>query len=770
MRGEQPTENSSQGVAGVLDRTLALLREPALVLDKDLCVVHLNTAARSALGVNGDVTQMRCMDALGTRGYGHTIQRVARLALESRQETSARLSVAKPGWESLRWTVRALCVSGDSDSEGEEVHVMVALTLEGPSGGRWVKGFVKEEGDGGREPSRILLDLLPDIVFEVDAEGRLLYANGMALELLGYEPETLEKLNLSDLLSPKDKMDLQEVLQQMIGGELVHRNMHYDLQRRDGRRIPVEVNAIVIQGPDSKPRVLGIARDHTQRLRLEERLRQSEERYRGLFESSRDLIFSMDREGIVLEINRAGVALSGQPRHCIIGKRFGSLLVPDSVISFQRSVSQTLEGRSVDVEVEIVGNRNQRHLLEVALAPIHQEGEVLQIHGTARDVTEKHRLQEQVDQFQRMESLGRLAAGVAHDFNNVLGAVLGLASVLDMDLPCDHKCREDLSSIVQAARQGSELTRQILSFARGGARKNENIDMQAVVNEVAQLLRRTLPSCVSLEVDSVGNLPPVEGDAGQIQQVVMNLCVNARDAMQGSGAIHVHLRNRKRWPEDLHVEPQEETLVELSVSDDGPGIPEEIRAHIFEPFFTTKSGDKGLGLGLSVCWGIIRDHGGHIDAPLRSGSGATFRVLLPASSMEEAMAPCDSSSPEEAESGGLALVVDDQEPMLRAARRMLELAGYQVVCATCWGNLEGILDSFEAAPDITVLDLGLPDTDGLTVYREMKKRFADPAVIAVSGYSYEGAARQILKEGAKEFIQKPFSWTQLKEALGRVTR
>ncbi len=751
-----------------MHRIVTLLREPVLIFDSNLCVVYWNKAAQSLLGVDeAERSEGKpCMEALGTKAYGKTISRVARMAISSGREANARLSVVRSGGREVQWTVRAVSL----ENRDEDTIVFVVLNLERSSGEFWMKGFTADGHGESMDQSRILLDLLPDIVFEVDAQGRLLYANGMALELLGYSPDVLASLNLRDLLSPTDQIDLDEVLKHMIGGEFIHRNLYYNLIRGDGARIPVEVNAIVIQGPDEKPRILGIARDHTLQFRLEERLRQSEERYRDLFESSRDIIFSMDTKGVVLEINRAGVALRGRPRHQIVGNSFSDMLAQSSVPAFNDALQKTVQTRHVDVEVEMVGKRGNIHILEVALAPFRQKQEVLQVHGTARDITEKKKLRDQVNQFQRMESLGRLAAGVAHDFNNVLGAVLGLASVLEVEMADNPKCKADLGGITQAARQGSELTRQILSFARGGPRRNKVMDLNKIVAEVVQLLARVFSSNVSIEVESDLDLPIIIGDSGQILQVVMNLCMNAYDAIIGDGAIRIAMKKTNRLPGNLNLDVSKGEFVELSVSDNGTGIPDEIKPHVFEPFFTTKSQETGIGLGLSVCWGIIHDHGGHICMDSKPGQGSVFRVYLPAASIEEKQTENEEvQHPETSSSRGLALVVDDQEPMLRAGRRMLEQAGYSVVCARCWTELETLLETFEEAPALTILDLGLPDTDGLTVFREMKKRFGNPYVIAVSGYSYEGSASRILEEGAKEFIQKPFSWKQLKDVLDRIS-
>jgi PAS domain S-box-containing protein len=761
----------------VLTASLSILSEPTLVLDECLCLQVVNPAAEATLGVQQEaILGKPCDTALGTLGYGHTVSRVARQALRSDGEASSRLSASRQGMESLRWTIRALPIGPhngvstpgpDSTPDRAPKFIIVAFTLEGPRGGRWVRGFVdKQIGDSPGE-FRVLLDLLPDVVFEVDANGQVLYANGIAVELLGYLPEDTEKLNITELLQPEDDSDVKQVIRAMIEGELVHRNMPYKLIRADGQRVPVEVNAIVIQGPDTKPRVLGIARDHSRRRRLEERLRHSEERYRSLFESSRDIIFSVDRQGVILEINRAGVGLSGRPRHAMIGRTMENFLTSESAETFKRALHNAFTGEIVDVEVDFKGVGGETHIVEVALAPVHEEGVIGEVHGTARDVTERRKLREQVDRIQRMESLGRLAAGVAHDFNNVLGAVLGLASVLEMNLPWDHKSREDLDAIVQAARQGSELSRQILSFARGGTRQEECVHVEELVQEVLSLLRRTIDEHVAIQLHCDAGLPTVIADPGQLRQVIMNLCVNAADSMAQGGTIEIRVGCHQNWCAELGPQMVEGPLVEIVVADRGVGIPAEERARIFEPFYTTKTSEKGLGLGLSVCWGIVKDHGGYIDVESEVGRGSCFRVLLPAAaagSERKREIEQEDSVPRK----GIALVVDDQEPMLRAARRMLEIAGYTVYCAGHWQEVKKLVAELGAKPDLALLDLGLPEVDGLTIYRRLKKRYPEMYVIAVSGYAYEGAAQQMLKEGAQEFIQKPFTWAELKKALGRM--
>ena len=734
--------------------------EPTMLLDGDLVVVGLNSAASAALGVEPDALVGRPVErALGDVAYGHTIASVAQGALERKGRVTARLT-ASQFEDALSWKVKAqACIFGENTLPA---FVLVALTVDGPWWHRAGQAFVDSQALSSPEEFRVLLDLLPDIVFEVDATGRLLYANGMAVELLGYGAHELPNRQFLDLIHPEERNQFQLMLHRTLLGEFVHRNLRYRMIRSDGTELPVEINAIVIQGPDREPRILGIARDHTQRLLLEQQLRYSEERYRTLFDSSRDLILSLDTEGVVLDINRTGVVLTGFPRYELVGRPFESLLEADTVAGFQEALAAVLRGSPRDVEVGLVGPTGEARILDAAMAPIWSNGTVDGVHTTARDVTDRRRLERELQQLHKMESLGRLAAGVAHDFNNILGAVLGFASVISENLGPDHPIFPDVAGIIQAARQGSEFTRQILSFAQAGSRKKKVVDLGAVVSDVVDMLRRTFPSSITIEVERGEGVLPVRADVGQMSQVVMNLCVNAKDAMAGQGTIHVRIGEAS--------EPiSGRTGVMLQVRDEGPGVPDGLDAKIFEPFFTTKSPEQGSGLGLSVCWGIVKDHGGSIHIENSQRGGAIFTVLLPRfdGPLEPVITPGKGLPIKRTHR--TALVVDDQDVIRRAVGRMLETAGFEVWTASGWADVARLLVSRPQGFDVILLDLSIPDVDGLEIFRRLKARFDSLQVIAVSGYSGRGMSQKILDEGAKAFLSKPFSWTELEAALDKLS-
>ncbi len=733
--------------------------EPTVLLDRDLHIVVINRAAASALGVEvSSVVGHDVEQALGSHAYGFTIAKVARGALDRGGKITSRLT-ASQGQDALSWKVKAQACA--FDEQGVAGMVLVGLTVEGPWWHRADHSFVDSQALQSPEEFRILLDLLPDIVFEVDASGRLLYANGMAVELLGFSPQELINRQFVELIHPEERDKFELMVHRTLLGEFVHRNLRYRMIRSDESEFPVEINAIVIQGPDREPRIVGIARDHTQRLLLEQRLRYSEQRYKDLFDSSRDLIFSMDFDGIVLDMNRTGMALTGRPRYELVGTAFEKLLAPETVDAFRRTLDAVRKGSPQDAEVILPGPAGEPRILEIAMAPVWTGRTVSGIHATARDVTHRRKLEQEVQQLHKMESLGRLAAGVAHDFNNILGAVLGFASVLAEGLEKDNRFQPDVTGIIQAARQGSELTRQILSFAQAGSKKKKVVDLVAVVSEVIEMLRRTFPSSISIRFTTSGRPLPVRADPAQIRQVVMNLCVNAKDAMASRGTIFVEVDERP--PRDGGG-----PKVILRVRDQGPGVPDGLSAKIFEPFFTTKSPEQGSGLGLSVCWGIVKDHEGSIRIENASGGGAVFTVMLPEfdAPLEPVVTPGKGvpiSRPHRT-----ALVVDDQEVMRRAVGRMLETAGFEVWTASGWQDVARILVTRPQGFDVILLDLTMPEVDGLEVFRRLKGRLENPQVIAVSGYSGRGTAQQILEEGARAFLQKPFSWAELEEALGKL--
>jgi signal transduction histidine kinase/sensor domain CHASE-containing protein/CheY-like chemotaxis protein len=385
----------------------------------------------------------------------------------------------------------------------------------------------------------------------------------------------------------------------------------------------------------------------------------------------------------------------------------------------------------------------------------------------ARDVTDQRSAEDQLRQSQKLEAVGQLAGGIAHDFNNVLTGILANASLLEEELPPGSDSRESAAVIGGAARRAAELTRQLLGFARRGKLLVAPVDVHDVVGEVARLLVRTLDKRIVLVQRLRASRSVVLGDAGQLQQALLNLAVNARDAMPEGGVLTFETANVEadaRWCErrpGAVAGPH----VAIGVADSGHGIPRELQARIFEPFFTTKAPGAGTGMGLAMVYGMARNHGGVVEVESAPGSGARFTLYLPAA--PEQSADADPGSAEAPRGAGLLLVVDDDPVPRTATARLLTRLGYEVAEAATGEEALRWYRRHGSRARAVVLDLSMPGMDGRECFRALRRE--DPAVrvILTSGYGPDGRAQQLVDEGVLEFLPKPFGAAELGAAVAR---
>jgi signal transduction histidine kinase/ActR/RegA family two-component response regulator len=376
---------------------------------------------------------------------------------------------------------------------------------------------------------------------------------------------------------------------------------------------------------------------------------------------------------------------------------------------------------------------------------------------------DQRKAEEAQRQSQKLESLGLLAGGVAHDFNNLLVGILGYADLLVAEATPGTTAHEAGTTIGQAARRASELTRQLLALARLGQHREERVDLHAVVEEVTKLLGRTLDKSIRLETRLHAGAHTVRGDPGQLQQVILNLAVNARDAMPAGGTLTLETAtvDGRAGSGIPGLAPGE--YVALHVTDTGTGIPGEHLARIFDPFFTTKPVGKGSGLGLATAFGIAKGHGGSIRVESEAGAGSTFTVYLPALAGDAAATPAPEDPPRRG--SGVVLVVDDEEIVRRTADRVLASLGYEPALVAGGREALAWLSGRADPPAAVLLDLAMPEMDGRTCFGEMRKRHPDLRVVVCSGFSQTGGAQELLSAGAVAFVQKPYRTIELARAL-----
>jgi two-component system cell cycle sensor histidine kinase/response regulator CckA len=406
-------------------------------------------------------------------------------------------------------------------------------------------------------------------------------------------------------------------------------------------------------------------------------------------------------------------------------------------------------------------------VLANAAALLDADGNFLGIQGELTDTTERRRLEERLLQAQKMEAVGRLAGGIAHDFNNILTAILGYANLLAEEVSGERQAKDDVEGIRKAAARASNLTKQLLAFSRRQPISPKIIDLNALVQETERMLKRLLTEDINFSLSLSARSPTVLADAVQMEQVLINLAVNAKYAMPRGGSLFIGTRNasldspRTVGPDSL---PPGEYLV-LEVKDSGAGIAPEIRGLIFEPFFTTKPKDQGTGLGLSTVYGIARQAGGAVGCESEPGHGATFSVWLPvAASAIPQEEPVEADSISSDSPGATILFVDDDEALRNLAIRLLSRRGYRVLSAANAGEALLIAESYGRPIDLLVTDVLMPFMDGYTLAGRITTTMPDIAVLYVSGHP-----EQVADAGAVEsFLVKPFTEEQLSRSVARM--
>jgi len=501
--------------------------------------------------------------------------------------------------------------------------------------------------------------------------------------------------------------------------------------------------------------------------RVEERtleLQRSQERYRVLFENSAEAIFVL-KEGRVRFWNQVLGRLIGFRGEELTGASFADLVFEQDRMAFLELMAKA-EAAGTPVRREglrLAGPAREPVWVDVNCVAIRWDEDPALVFF-AQDITESRDLQGQLFHAQKMEALGTLAGGIAHDFNNLLGGILGYVSLLQLDKDPGGFDFQRLAKIETQINSATGLTRQLLGFARGGTYEASPRDLNQIVRSAMELFGRTKREIeVRLDLQPDGCI--ADCDRGQIEQVLLNLFVNAAQAMPQGGTLKVRTEARE-FGEELTLAFGQPAgwYVAISVGDTGVGMDESIQARIFEPFFTTKKVAGGVGLGLASVYGIVKNHRGLIQVQSRPGLGSTFTVALPRS-RDRVAAPAGASGHVIRSGQGTVLVVDDQEIIRSVARDMLEMLGYRVFTAE--GGAEGVavLEAHRDEIDLVILDMIMPGMSGKETFPRLRAAAPGIPVLLASGYSLEGEVAALLATGAVGFLQKPFSAAQLSEKI-----
>ncbi|HEX2168034.1 MAG TPA: PAS domain S-box protein [Longimicrobiales bacterium] len=537
---------------------------------------------------------------------------------------------------------------------------------------------------------------------------------------------------------------------------------------KDGHMIDVVVTAAPVLGADGRYHgTMGIMEDVTQQ-RLSAEL---QERLTAIIEASPDFVATFDVERRTLFINRAGRALVGLAAdQDLTATTLEQFCTPDTAEELHLgALPRALQEGTWSGEARLRTVANDDVLVWLTLVAHRRAGgDLAFISAVAQDMSERRFLEEQLRQSQKMEAVGRLAGGVAHDFNNLLTAIAGHTELLLEDLGEDDAIRSDIEEILRAVDRASNLTRQLLAFSRRQVLQPRLLDVNQVITDLGTLLRRLIGEDVTLSVSLDSGLPTIRADRGQIEQVVMNLIVNARDALPHGG--EVRLATKALEVEDDSLEHRRGvspgTYIQIAVSDNGVGMDEAVMTRIFEPFFTTKEQGKGTGLGLPTAHGIVSQSGGRILADSELGSGSTFRVLLPkAAGVVEDEVP-DAAIQKDASGTETVLLVEDEHAVRRLGCRILERKGYNVVEADSGSAAIRLFEHMAPVITLLVTDVVMPGMSGSELARRLRDMKPTLRVLFTSGYTADAIERHGGFEPGTAFLEKPFT----PDALARKVR
>ncbi len=586
-------------------------------------------------------------------------------------------------------------------------------------------------------------------------------------ELFGIQ-ETYEHTveSWSALIHPEDREMMVDYLQHEVIGQGRRFDREYRIIRRnDQAERWVHGLGRLEFDPDGRPLTMyGTIQDITERRKAEVALRESELRYRAVFESSRDALFMADSDsGMLVDANPAAQALVGRSLAEIQTMHQAELHPPEDVLLARASFERDHGESSVSLH-RVMQRDGQRIPVEIVSNRMRDSSGTELILGAFRDLTERNRaeaererLSAQLMQAQKMESVGRLAGGVAHDFNNVLTVINGHSELLLARLGPDDPNRSSLEAILKAGERAEGLTHQLLAFSRKQVLQPQVLDLNRAVSETQSMLTRLVGEHIELRVELNATAAMVSADPHQLQHVILNLVVNARDAMPNGGRVLIETA-------DVEMEQREEhsagRYVTLKVTDNGVGMDDETKRSIFEPFFTTKAVGKGTGLGLSMVHGVVAQSGGYVDVQSEPGRGTSFQIYLPI--VEEPGTLTEESAAIPSLGGNeTVLVVEDQPDVLTYVVDVLTTFGYRVIMATGMGPALALFQQQQGRIDLVLTDVVMPNGSGRELADELEKLQPGVNVMFMSGYTDDVIVQHVVQDDDMHFIHKPFSPEQL---------
>ncbi|MBD3315258.1 MAG: PAS domain S-box protein, partial [Chitinivibrionales bacterium] len=590
-------------------------------------------------------------------------------------------------------------------------------------------------------------------------------------QMVGFTLDELSPISIqtwTNLCHPDDLAGSHNLLNECFKGEADYYECEMRMRHKNGDWIWVhQKGKVATWTAEGKPEwMFGTQQDISERRRAQERLAKSEARFRSYVESAPDGIFVIDENGRHVDANPAACRISGYTREELLGMSIVNFAHGDDRESALRHFEDAKHTGVSSGEFRSINKEGAVRILMI---------DVVQLSDTrylcfSKDVTETREMESHLRQAQKMEAVGQLAGGIAHDFNNQLSGILGYADILRHDVANNEELVGHTDKIILSVKRAASLTAQLLAFSRKGKYQNTIVDIHRIVFEVVNILKHSIDKRIDISQELDANPCTTRGDPGQLQNAVLNLALNARDAMPNGGKLTIatksmYIDEKKRASLQCSVTPGE--YLRIRVTDTGEGMDEETQRRVFEPFFTTKRPGKGTGMGLAAVYGTVTNHGGCVMTKSAPGKGSTFSIYLPVC-RESVDAPVKQSPVSRIGDNAHILLVEDENGVRDVVKRMLTMMGYRVT--TCRDGVEAV-EAYNRQwrkIDIVLLDVVMPRMDGEETFKALRE--INPNVIALvfSGYNLEGQAQRIVDMGARGFIQKPFRSGELIATLAKV--